>query len=167
MLVKISSKLVFEFIWLILFVALISVYSNSTQDVVNPLLYQGFIEETVELLELDQAQFTVSPFNYVQLFKYFCYFVSLLLLLLFVCLFLFLWRVERVNRLWHKNYTNLGGKSVIRFWHALFCLGRISEQQLSVRWLPLCTWNPVQGIVLRMSKEKKISNEQSLKFPHQ
>lgn len=44
----------------------ISVYSNSTQDVVNPLLYQGFIEETVELLELDQAQFTVSPFNYVQ-----------------------------------------------------------------------------------------------------
>ena len=66
MLVKISSKLVFEFIWLILFVALISVYSNSTQDVVNPLLYQGFIEETVELLELDQAQFTVSPFNYVQ-----------------------------------------------------------------------------------------------------
>lgn len=69
--------------------ALISVYSNSTQDVVNPLLYQGFIEETVELLELDQAQFTVSPFNYVQLFKYFCYFVSLLLLLLFVCLFYF------------------------------------------------------------------------------
>ena len=66
MLVKISSKLVFEFIWLILFVALISVYSNSTQDVVNPLLYQGFIEETVELLELDQAQFTVSPFYYVQ-----------------------------------------------------------------------------------------------------
>ena len=66
MLVKISSKLVFEFIWLILFVALISVYSNSTQDVVNPLLYQGFIEETVELLELDLAQFTVSPFNYVQ-----------------------------------------------------------------------------------------------------
>ena len=66
MLVKISSKLVFEFIWLILFVVLISVYSNSTQDVVNPLLYQGFIEETVELLELDQAQFTVSPFNYVQ-----------------------------------------------------------------------------------------------------
>lgn len=44
----------------------ISVYSNSTQDVVNPLLYQGFIEETVELLELDQAQFTVSHFNYVQ-----------------------------------------------------------------------------------------------------
>ena len=35
-------------------------YSNSTQDVVNPLLYQGFIEETVELLELDQPQFSVS-----------------------------------------------------------------------------------------------------------
>ena len=34
-------------------------YSNSTQDVVNPLLYQGFIEETVELLELDQPQFSV------------------------------------------------------------------------------------------------------------
>ncbi|XP_067024084.1 E3 ubiquitin-protein ligase HUWE1-like isoform X5 [Acropora muricata] len=33
-------------------------YSNSTQDVVNPLLYQGFIEETVELLELDQPQFS-------------------------------------------------------------------------------------------------------------
>lgn len=33
-------------------------YSNSTQDVVNPLLYQGFIEETVELLELDQLQFS-------------------------------------------------------------------------------------------------------------
>ena len=157
----------FEFIWLILFVVLISVYSNSTQDVVNPLLYQGFIEETVELLELDQAQFTVSAFNYrmfnlkfllsqwnslstfVTLSVYYC-------CCLFVCLFvLFLWRVGRVNHLWHKNYTNLGGKSVIRFWHALFCLGRISEQQLSVRWLPLCTWNPVQGIVLRMSKEKK------------
>lgn len=73
----------------------ISVYSNSTQDVVNPLLYQGFIEETVELLELDQAQFTVSHLTMynlkfilqitVKLFKYFCYFVSLLLLLLFVC----------------------------------------------------------------------------------
>ena len=35
-------------------------YSNSTQDVVNPLLYQGFIEETVELLELDQPRFSVS-----------------------------------------------------------------------------------------------------------
>lgn len=44
----------------------ISVYSNSTQDVVNPLLYQGFIEETVELLELDQAQFTVSHYHCVQ-----------------------------------------------------------------------------------------------------
>ena len=39
---------------------LVVVYSNSTQDVVNPLLYQGFIEETVELLELDQPQFSVS-----------------------------------------------------------------------------------------------------------
>ena len=39
---------------------LVIVYSNSTQDVVNPLLYQGFIEETVELLELDQPQFSVS-----------------------------------------------------------------------------------------------------------
>ena len=38
----------------------ITVYSNSTQDVVNPLLYQGFIEETVELLELEQTQFSVS-----------------------------------------------------------------------------------------------------------
>ena len=38
----------------------ITVYSNSTQDVVNPLLYQGFIEETVELLELEQPQFSVS-----------------------------------------------------------------------------------------------------------
>ncbi|XP_015767939.1 PREDICTED: E3 ubiquitin-protein ligase HUWE1-like [Acropora digitifera] len=40
-----------------IFVSLL-VYSNSTQDVVNPLLYQGFIEETVELLELDQTQFS-------------------------------------------------------------------------------------------------------------
>lgn len=39
---------------------IVIVYSNSTQDVVNPLLYQGFIEETVELLELDQPQFSVS-----------------------------------------------------------------------------------------------------------
>ena len=40
--------------------SIVAVYSNSTQDVVNPLLYQGFIEETVELLELDQPQFSVS-----------------------------------------------------------------------------------------------------------
>ena len=46
---------------------LVAVYSNSTQDVVNPLLYQGFIEETVELLELDQPQFSVSLFT--QLFQ--------------------------------------------------------------------------------------------------
>lgn len=47
-----------KLIYFILF--LVAVYSNSTQDVVNPLLYQGFIEETVELLELDQPQFSVS-----------------------------------------------------------------------------------------------------------
>ena len=51
-----SSKLVY----FILLLFLVVVYSNSTQDVVNPLLYQGFIEETVELLELDQPQFSVS-----------------------------------------------------------------------------------------------------------
>ena len=50
-----SSKLMY---FILLF--LVVVYSNSTQDVVNPLLYQGFIEETVELLELDQPQFSVS-----------------------------------------------------------------------------------------------------------
>lgn len=47
-----------KLIYFVLF--LVAVYSNSTQDVVNPLLYQGFIEETVELLELDQPQFSVS-----------------------------------------------------------------------------------------------------------
>ena len=50
-----GSKLIY---FILLF--LVVVYSNSTQDVVNPLLYQGFIEETVELLELDQPQFSVS-----------------------------------------------------------------------------------------------------------
>ena len=50
-----SNKLMY---YVLLF--LVVVYSNSTQDVVNPLLYQGFIEETVELLELDQPQFSVS-----------------------------------------------------------------------------------------------------------
>ena len=52
-----KNKLMIYSMFVIFFV---SVYSNSTQDVVNPLLYQGFIEETVELLELDQLQFSVS-----------------------------------------------------------------------------------------------------------
>ena len=52
-------------------------YSNAGQDVVNPLLYPGFIEELVEVLQLDDQRLVVGGTQWLrdafargQFFKY-------------------------------------------------------------------------------------------------
>ena len=37
-----------------------AVYSNANQDVINPLLYQGLIEEVVEVLQIEDDVLIVS-----------------------------------------------------------------------------------------------------------
>ena len=46
------------------FVVYTVVYSGATNDVVDPLLYQGFVEELVEVLEMKQDKLHVSSHLY-------------------------------------------------------------------------------------------------------